>query len=396
MTQQQYIINRKVNIVELAQTLGNISEACRNLGVSRQHYYDIKGAIAEDGIEGLLEKSRRSPRVANRISPEIEKLILEYALEYPTHGQARVENELKAKGIRISSGGVRGVWGRHNLLRKTDRLKHLEKYAAESGKVLTESQVVALENAKEAKETIGEIETYHPGFLLGQDTYYVGYIKGVGKIYQQTGIDTFSNVGFAKLYMDKTAITAADFLNDKVLPFFDLEQVKLLRVLTDRGTEYSGKIEQHPYQLFLHLNDIEHSRTKAYHPQTNGCTERLNQIIQEEFYAVAFRKTHYKSLEQIQTDLDTFMTYYNEKRTNQGKRCQGRTPKQTWDDGYELYTKYVLEKEASTVSEANVEGRPNEIIAFESQKSIEDGAAPTTLSKLQSEQKEVEIKMNIH
>jgi transposase InsO family protein len=293
MTQSQYIINRKVNIVELAEKLGNISEACRNLGVSRQHFYDIKTAIAEDGLEGLLEKSRRSPRIANRLSPEIEKMVLDYSLEYPTRGQHRVANELKSKGTRISDGGVRGIWSRHNLLRKTDRLKRLEKFASERGVILTESQVVALEYAKEEKQAHGEIETFHPGFLLGQDTYYVGYIKGVGKIYQQTGIDTFSNVGFAKLYPDKTAITAADFLNDKILPFFDEEQVRLLRTLTDRGSEYSGAEVRHPYQLFLHLNDIEHSRTKARHPQTNGCTERLNQIIQEEFYAVAFRKTRY-------------------------------------------------------------------------------------------------------
>lgn len=348
MTQQQYIINRKVNIVELANTLGNISEACRNLGVSRQHYYDIKTAIHEDGISGLLEKSRKVPKIANRISPEIEKEVMDYSLEFPTHGQVRVENELKAKGIRISSGGIRGVWARYNCLRKSDRLKRLEKHATETGKILTESQVAALDGAKEQKQAHGEIETFHPGFLFGQDTYYVGYIKGVGKIYQQTGIDTFSNMGFAKLYLDKTAITAADFLNDKVLPFFDSEQMKLLRVLTDRGTEYSGKVEQHPYQLFLHLNDIEHSRTKAFHPQTNGCTERLNQIIQDEFYAVAFRKTMYTSMDQIQVDLDTFMKYYNEKRTNQGKRCLGRTPKQTWEDSYDLYKKYVIEKSEVT------------------------------------------------
>lgn len=349
MTQQQYIINRKLNIVELANKLGNISEACRNIGVTRQHYYDIKQAIKEDGIEGLLEKSRKAPRVGNRVSPEIEEKILEYSLEYPTHGQVRVSNELKAIGITVSCGGVRGVWLRHEIAQKKQRLKRLERFAAETGKVLTESQVNALETAKEEKAAHGEIETYHPGFLFGQDTYYVGYIKGVGKIYQQTGIDTYSNMGFAKLYSDKTAITAADFLNDKVLPFFDQEMVRLLRVLTDRGTEYSGKMEQHPYQLFLHLNDIEHSRTKAYHPQTNGCTERLNQIIQDEFYAVAFRKTLYTSIEQIQADLDAYMETYNTKRTNQGKRCLGRTPKQTWDDGYEFYKKYVIDKTEVTV-----------------------------------------------
>lgn len=348
MTQHQYIIQRKMNVVELAQTLGNISEACRNLGVSRQHYYDIKTAIAEDGIAGLLEKSRKRPRIANRLSLEIEEMILAYSLEFPTHGQKRVCNELNKKGIQISDGGVRGVWGRHDLLRKKERLNRLQKFSAESGKILTEAQVAALENAKEEKEAHGEIETFHPGFLLGQDTYYVGYIKGVGKIYQQTGIDTFSNVGFAKLYTEKTAITAADFLNDKVLPFFDDEQMRLLRTLTDRGSEYGGANEQHAYQLFLHLNDIEHSRTKARHPQTNGCTERLNQIIQEEFYSVAFRKTLYTSMDQMQADLDAYMAYYNNERTNQGKRCQGRTPKQTWDEGYELYKRYMIEKSEVT------------------------------------------------
>lgn len=201
----------------------------------------------------------------------------------------------------------------------------------------------ALEDAKAEKEAHGEIETHHPGFLLGQDSYYVGYIKGVGKIYQQTVIDTYSNVGFAKVYTEKNALVAADMLNSKVLPFFDEEQMRVLRILTDRGSEYCGKTEQHPFQLFLHLNDIEHSKTKAYHPQTNGSTEKLNQTIQEEFYKVAFRKTLYSSLDQIQADLDSFMRRYNEERTNQGKNCRGRTPKETLDAGYELYKKYVID-----------------------------------------------------
>ena len=197
---------------------------------------------------------------------------------------------------------------------------------AENEGILSESQVQALEQAKEEKEAHGEIETPHPGFLLGQDTCYIGYIKNVGKIYQQTAIDTDSNVGFAKVYPDKTALTAADFLNNKVLLFFDFENITLLRILTDRGTEYCGRIETHTYQLFLHLNGVIHSRTKVRHPQTNGSTERLNQIVQNEFYKVAFRKNIYKTIEEIQIDLDTFMDNYNTERTNQGKHCQGITP----------------------------------------------------------------------
>ncbi len=331
MTQRQYIINRKLNIIELAEKLGNISEASRRLGVSRQHFYDLKGAVEEHGIDGLLEQSRRKPRYANRIAEDIERKLLEYCLEFPTQGQVRVSNEfLKQFGITISPGGVRGVWIRHELPTKKQRLKRLEKWAAEHKGILTESQVQALEVAQEEKQAHGEIETHHPGFLMGQDTYYVGYIKGVGEIYQQTGIDTYSNVGFAKVYLEKTALTAADFVNDKVLPLFDHHGIPLLRTLTDRGSEYGFQNLEHPYQLFLYLNDIRHSRTKARHPQTNGCTERLNQIIKEEFYEVEFRRKLYTSLEEVQKDLDTYMERYNWRRTNQGKYCQGRTPMDTF------------------------------------------------------------------
>jgi len=345
MTQQQYIIRRKLNIVDLSSQLGNISEACRKLGVSRRHYYDIKSALEEDGVEGLLEKARNKPRIKNRVVPEIEDRLLEYSLDSPTHGQVRVSNELKKEGIILSPGGVRSVWLRHKLEIRSLRLKRLEKWSAEHGNVLTENQVQALEEAKEEKEAHGEIESFHPGFLFGQDTYYVGWIKGIGKIYQQTGIDTHCNVGFAKLYLEKTAVTAADLLNDKVLPFYDSKGVRLLRTLTDRGTEYCGIRENHAYQLYLYLNDIEHTKTKARHPQTNGCTERLNQTIQDEFYAVAFRKKVYTSLDEIQADLNTFMDTYNSDRTNQGRYCQGRTPMQTFADGMELYKKYVQENE---------------------------------------------------
>jgi len=344
MTQRQYIINRKLNILELGNTLGNISSACRKLGVSRQHYYDIKQAIEEEGLEGLFEKSRRAPRIGNRVAPEIEQAILDYSLEHPTHGQTRAANELKKKGIHISAGGVRSIWLRHQLQVKSLRLKRLEQWAADNANILTESQVQALETAKEEKEAHGEVESPHPGFLVAQDTCYIGYIKGIGKLYQQTGIDTHSNVGFAKVYTERTSITAADFLNDKVLPFFDDHGIRVLRLLSDNGPEYCGRIESHPYQLFLHLNDIEHTRIKVRHPQTNGSVERLNQTIQEEFYKVAFRKKLYRSIEEVQADLDEFMSWYNSDRTNQGKYCQGRTPMQTFIDGLSLYQQYVYEE----------------------------------------------------
>lgn len=343
MTQQQYIIGRKLNILELGKTLGNISEACRRLGVSRQHYYDIKQTIEDEGLDGLLEKSRQAPRIGNRVAPEIEQGVLDYSLLYPTHGQFRTANELKLQGVIISGGGVRSIWLRYDLHTKGQRLKRLEKWAAENSNILTESQVKALESAKERDEAIGEVESPHPAFLAAQDTYYVGTIKGIGRIYQQTGIDTHCNLGFAKVYTERTALTAADFLNDKVLPFFDERNMRVLRILTDNGMEYCGRQDVHPYELYLHLNGIEHTRTRFRRPQTNGSAERLNQTIQDEFYAVAFRKKLYTTIEEIQTDLDEFMEFYNTRRTNQGRYCQGRTPMQTFLDGIDLYQKHVYD-----------------------------------------------------
>ena len=167
MTQDQYVIRRKLNILELGETLGNISEACRKLGVSRQHHYDIKSAI-EEGLEGLLEKSRKAPRLRNRVAPEVEQKVLDYSLEFPTQGQKRVANELKKQGIRISDGGIRSIWLRHNLQLSSLRLKRLEKWSAENEGVLTESQVQALSRPKKRNRLMAQ--SYNAGKCIQEAT----------------------------------------------------------------------------------------------------------------------------------------------------------------------------------------------------------------------------------
>jgi transposase InsO family protein len=244
----------------------------------------------------------------------------------------RVSNELKKQGILVSPGGVRSIWLRNDLNHFKKRLQALETKMAQDGIVLTERQLQALEKKKQEKEAHGEIDTQHPGYLGCQDTYYVGTIKGVGKIYQQTFIDSYSRCADAKLYTDKTAITAADILNDRVLPWYQEQGIQCLRILTDRGTEYCGKIEHHAYQLFSSIEDIEHSKTKAYSPQTNGICERFHKTMKEEFYDTAFRKKVYLSLDELQKDVDIWLKYYNEERTHSGKFCYGKTPLQTFLD----------------------------------------------------------------
>lgn len=332
MTVGEKLIKTKLGLLELAEYLGNVSKACKVMGYSRDTFYRVKNLYDEGGPEALHEVTRRKPNLKNRVDPEVEKAVVAYAYEEPADGQKRASNELRSREIFISPGGVRTIWLRHGLETFKKRLIALEDLVAKEGVVLTERQMLALERAKEEKIAWGEIETEHVGYLGSQDTFYVGCLKGVGRIYQQTFVDTYAKVAFCKLYQQKTPITAADLLNDRVMPFFESHGIPLLRILTDRGTEYCGKPDRHDYQLYLALNDIDHTRTKVRSPQTNGICERFHKTVLQDFYQVAFRKKIYQSLEELQSDLDDWLTKYNNRRTHQGKMCCGRTPMQTFLD----------------------------------------------------------------
>lgn len=349
-SQERKIVDRKVGLLKLAQKLGSVSEACKVFGYSRDSFYRFKELYEAGGDEALREISKKKPVVKNRCEPAIEEAILKMAFEQPAHGQVRVSNELKKKGLLVSPGGVRSVWLRHDLETFKKRLKALEARVAQEGGVLTEEQVVALERCRKEDEAHGQIDTEHPGYLGAQDTFYVGTIKGVGRIYQQTFIDTYSKVAFAKLYDRKNALVAADMLNDQVIPFFEEQDVRLLRVLTDRGTEYCGSPEHHEFELYLGIEEIEHTRTKARSPQTNGICERFHKTMLQEFYQIAFRKKLYESIEQLQQDVDRWLKAYNDERPHSGRYCFGKTPMETFLDSKKLVEQKMLDQLVQSAS----------------------------------------------
>ena len=347
MTMREKVIKNKVGLLRLGKELGNVSRACKIFGYSRDSFYRFKELYDRGGELALQELTRRKPCAKNRVAAEVEESVCRMALEKPAWGQVRVSNELRAQGVFVSPCGVRCVWQRHDLETFKKRLKALEAKVAQEHIVLTEEQLKALEKAKEDKEAHGEIETEHPGYLGAQDTFYIGTLKGVGRIYQQTFIDTYAKVAMAKLYDRKNALVAADLLNDRALPFFEEHGIPLLRILTDRGSEYCGNREYHEYELYLEIEGIEHTKTKTQSPQTNGICERFQRTILNEFYQVAFRTKVYSSIEELQVDVDGWLREYNEKRPHSGKYCYGKTPMQTFLDAIPMAKEKMIGYEAA-------------------------------------------------
>ncbi len=344
MTMEQKIVKNKLGLSRLSETLGNVSQACRVMGYSRDSFYLFRELYETGGELPLPGISHKKRILKNRVKEHVEKVVLDFAYENPAYGQLRVARELKNHGVFVSAGGVRAIWLRHNLETFRKRLKALEGRMGQENLVPSEEQRRALEKSRVGKEACGEIETYHPGYLGAQDTYYVGTLKAVGRIYQQTFIDTYTKVALVKLYDRKNALVAADLLNDRVIPWYEEQGVRLLRILTDRGTEYCGNPEHHEYQLYLAIEDIEHCKTRARSPQSNDICERFHRTIQNEFYAGTFRKKIYQSIEELQKDLDLWLREYNEERPNIAEYCFGKTPMQTLMEAKYLADEKMVEK----------------------------------------------------
>ena len=332
-TLAQKAARRKLSLLQLASELDNVSQACRIMGYSREQFYEIRRNFQAFGAEGLIDKIKgaKSPH-PNRVSEELEKAVLDYCLQSPTHGPLKVSQQLVLRGTHVGVGAIRGIWQRHGLLSKHQRLLRLENHHKENSIPLTEQHIALLEKFDpEFKER--HIQADFTGQLVALDTFFVGSLKGIGKIYLQTVIDCHSRFAFGHMYTSKVPVTAVHVLNEKVLPFFEEHDCPIVSILTDNGREYCGRLDGHPFELFLQLEGIEHRTTKVRRPQSNGIVERLHKTLLDEHFRIQGRITFYESLEQMQGDLDSYLRIYNYERAHQGRNMNGRTPHQAFVEG---------------------------------------------------------------
>jgi transposase InsO family protein len=329
MTAEQKVAHRKLSLLELAVKLKNVSEACRLMRYSRSQFYEIKRSFQLYGFEGLMDRPPVPKTFPTKIAAEVEQRVVELSMKNPSYGARRIAPLLEQEHIFICATTVYNILRSHDLQTRYKRFLKLEQRHFSENLSLTEEQLQVLEKFNPCFRE-RHVESKHPGYLLCQDTFYVGQLKGVGRVYLQVVVDTFGSVAFGKLYNTKKPVTAVDLLYDRVLPFYRKHNVPISTILTDRGSEFKGR-EHHPYELFLALNEIEHRLCKVASPRTNGFVERFNRTALDEFFRITFRSKFYHDLKELQADLDAWLHHYNYERPHFGYRNMGRKPMETFD-----------------------------------------------------------------
>jgi transposase InsO family protein len=324
MTAEEKVARHRLSVLELAQALGNVSEACRQRGMSRTQFYEYKRRFQTHGLEGLKDLPPIPKDHPFTTPPEVVERILALSLAHPAWGCTRLSDMLKLEGVSVSSPTVQNILIKHGMGSKYERLLKLEEQAAHKAMELTAEQVAQIEKANPCFRE-RHVESTRPGELLCADTFYVGRLKGVGKVYLHAVVDTYGSYAFGFLHTSKQPEAAVAVLHNDALPFYRERGLPVTAVLTDNGREFCGT-DSHPYEVYLALNDIEHRRTRVRRPQTNGFVERFHRTVLDEFFRSAFRTTFYETVEALQADLDAWLVHYNTERPHHGYRNMGKRP----------------------------------------------------------------------
>lgn len=320
-TSAEIIYQRRVRLLELAAELRNVSAACRQLGVSRTRYYQWKTISDQYGIDALWPKDRRRPNQPNETPTLVVQDLLTVVVIEPTIGCRQYADRLAELGYQISKSTVQRILVTHGLGRRRQRIARAAAIAALSGLVT--------EPATEEPSPFGFCHwAAQPGQLIAIDSFYIGNLKGVGKVYQLTAIDTATRWAIIKIVVGP--INAAH-----TIAFIDHVRKTMRRlgwpvrtVLSDNGPEYIARI----FQDHLAEVGLTHTRIPPRSPNHNAVCERFQGTMLQECWRPAFHRRHFNTIGQLQTEADTWLTRYNTRRRNHGNYMRNRTPKQVLDN----------------------------------------------------------------
>jgi transposase InsO family protein len=321
------VAGHRMSVLDLARELGNVAEACRQRGMDRTSFYEWKRRFQTQGFDGLKDLPPIHKSHPQATAPEVVARIRALALEHPAYGCNRIEAMLSLEGTRVSAITIQKLLNENGLGTRIDRWLALEEANAGRAIDITAEQATFLEKLNPCFRE-RHVESTAPGELLSADTFFVGSLKGVGKVYLHAVVDTYGSYAFGFLHVSKQPEAAVAVLHNDVLPFYANLGLPVKAVLTDNGREFCGT-EKHPYELYLDLNGIEHRRTKVRTPKTNGFVERFNGTVLDEFFRATMRETFYETVDALQTDLDAWLVQYNTERPHLGYRNMGRRPIET-------------------------------------------------------------------
>lgn len=317
MTLEDSIHASRVRVLREAERTGNVSATCRRHGVSRTVFYRLRRRFEQYGADGVHPKRRRAAVGRPSALPvQTERRVIAFALAWPTSGPQWLSDQLAREGVMIAPVTVWRLLRRHQLGTRRARLAVLEQFSAATQGILTER------TAHRDRRRTRHVAAAAPGDLLSLDTFYVGKLKGVGKVWQITGCDAACSYAWARLVVGEvTSAAVLTFLRDDVRPTYRRAQWRLQRVLTDNGKEFKGAFAAGCERLGVRI-----TRTKPRHAWTNGFVERLQGTILHEHWRIAFRRQYFTGRVALQRSLDTFLEFYNHQRTHRGYRLNGRTP----------------------------------------------------------------------
>jgi len=318
MTLEDKVHTFRLHALHRAEVLGNVTATCRELGISRTVFYRWRSRLKQYGVDGLHPTRRSASRGRPpALSLQDKQSILALAVGYPARGPLFYAYLLAQQSRHLSPSTIYRALKRAGLGTRVERMALLERHSARRAGLLTERTRRQLQKARRLGR---HVHSKHPGDLVCLDTFYIGKLKGVGKVWQITACDTASSFAVAKILPANNASNAARFLRD-LATSYNQAGWPIQRVLTDRGSEFKADFDQACDEL-----NLKHTRTKPRHAWTNGFVERLQGTILHEHWRIAFRRRFFTTRQQLEQSLQRFLIYYNDERPHFGYRTKGRRP----------------------------------------------------------------------